>query len=110
MERIGWKLLSPYFATDHRGQRWQLSKDPPAAIAKAVQHSVRAWRLQRLIQALLGLAPEYIDVCAPLDSPSLLVDFGFALKALVKGKSAKSSAGWLSEWAPYLISALSGGQ
>ena len=49
MERIDWKLLSPYCAIDHKGQRWHFGKGPPAAIAKPVQQSVRTWRLHRLM-------------------------------------------------------------
>ena len=111
LDRIGWKLLNPFCATDHRGQRWHFGKDPPAAITKAVHHSVRAWRLRRLMVAFPALEPSHFDVCTTSDdAPSIMVDFGFALKTLFKGKPAKAYARWLSSWAPYLVSALSGGQ
>ena len=111
MERIGWKLLNPFAAVDHLGQHWHFGKDPPAAIATAAQHSVRAWRLQRLIVAFPAIAPSYFDVCTASDeTPAILFDFGFALKALLKGKPAKAYASLLPAWAPYVVSALSGGQ
>ena len=61
--------------------------------------------------AFPALEPSHFDVCTSSDeTPSILFDFGFALKALLKGKPAKAYARWLPTWAPSLISALSDGQ
>ena len=72
MGRIAWKLLDPFCAMDHKGQRWHFGKDPPAAIAKAVHQSVRAWRLRRLMAAFPALEPSHFDVCTASDeTPSI---------------------------------------
>ena len=87
MQRIGWALLSPHVATDERGQRLHFGKDPPAAITSAVHRSVRAWRLRRIANALPGLAPKHLDVCSQIDPPSVLIDFAFAIKGMLRGKA-----------------------
>ena len=55
---------------------------------------VRAWLLKRIALALPGIAPVHLDICAAIDEPSILVDFGFALKALLKDKPTKATATW----------------
>ena len=94
MQRIGWTLLSPYTATDDRGQRWHFSEDSPAAISKAVQNSVRTWRLERIALALPGIAPNHLDICSALETTSMLIDSGLAVNALLKGKLANATATW----------------
>ena len=68
MERIGWHWQSATSVTDDTGRLVDLLQDSPAAVKKLVKHSVRRWRLGRIVTSLPGLDPASCNIRDPARS------------------------------------------
>jgi hypothetical protein len=104
---------------DDLGEELHVNKDSPGAIRMAANRSTRRWRLAKAGKDLPGLIPNNVtdgrNGHSQIDEtaqPSVIIDFSYVAKALVKGSSnaAKHVKLWTAECAPYLVSAITGGQ
>ena len=62
--RLGWSWTGHATLTDDTGREWDLKRDPPAALKKAITQAVRRWRLRRIGRDLPGLVPLVSDIGA----------------------------------------------
>ena len=62
--RIGWTIVTATSAVDDIQHTWNFAADSPAAIATAVAHSVRRWRLNRILQLIPSAVPTANDSVA----------------------------------------------
>ena len=108
--RLGWDWVSAW--TDNMEAAWDFKLDSPAAVANAAKHSVRRWRLNRLVRSMPGLEPKYCDVGSPYcPEGTLLVDFAAPPGQVLCGRASdKKGVDWLPCWRGHLASAISGGQ
>ena len=83
--RIGWTIASATSALDDLQHKWDSAADSPAAIANAVAHSVRRWRLNKILHALPTATPTANDCAAPLGQLQLF-DFACTIKSMATGK------------------------
>ena len=108
---------------DDLGAEHSTTRDPPEAIKRAANRSTRRWRVLQAEKLRPGLiqppspsasaAPSAASNNGDLDaSVPLIFDFAHIAKSLVKGakSAAKSVPQWSAECAPYLVSAITGGQ
>ena len=113
LTRVGWKWLSASEFSDHDGARWDCTKDPPAAITKAMKRAVKQHRLQEIASAHTSLIPEAGDTGNGRSQYGLLVvDFAPVLARLLSGKvkALKDTPEWTAKHAGALLSTLSNGQ
>ena len=136
LRRIGWSMTSATTLVDDLGEELHVNKDSPEAFRRAANRSTRRWRLAKARRDLPGLIPDGVteprsrcsrtppehssgradgfpDATGGCNArASVIVDFSYIAKALVRGSSraAKHVKLWTSECAPYLVSAITGGQ
>ena len=103
--RIGWRFADPTSMYDDLGVCWRTLQDSPAAIAQAVQRSVRRWRFNSIVRDTPSINP-----CCE-DESHMLLDVSDAIRPLFgKGHGSKTVPQWQSRDRPWLISASTGGQ
>ena len=113
LTRVGWVWTSPCTFRDHLGKAWDCSKDPPAAIAKAMKKAVRLHRLKEIAVGHPDLIPEAGDTGNGRSAFGLqVIDFATTVGKLVSGKakSLKDTPEWIPSHAAALLSTIANGQ
>jgi hypothetical protein len=123
--RMGWTFRGSTALVDDLGQVYDVTLDPPVVVADAARRSVRRWRFKRICKIFPSLvpgAPDMVAASRPDDdkgrgwssagAEAIVIDMSDALGRLLRpGKaSCKLVKLWERADAPYLLSAVSGGQ
>ena len=109
LRRLGWSTDQADRSIDDLGQTWCFTLDAPAAILNAVKASVKRWRANRVATLIPSIDPTTSDV-ASVTQQHFLMPIVAPLESVLHRCKPPRYIGWKAEWAPYLKSALSGGQ
>ena len=115
MRRIGWSFVNARSAKDDLGNVWSFIQDPPIAVERAAQASVRRWRFARIAAQQVFLVPAQADAVDPAAAEGqepTVVDCTSAIAPLLLGRKTCSPTvtAWLPQSAAWLVSAYVGGQ
>ena len=111
--RIGWKVVAQRALADDLGNVWNLLRDSPAAVKRAVAESVRRWRLRQLVKLYPAMQPHPDDCIAGAGIDRIVLDGGRAVGTLLNGArvaSVDTVPAWDGECRAWLISGITNGQ
>lgn len=106
MSRLNWHSDDGRIWTDELNQRWDLTKDPPAAVASAVRRAAKTWAFEQSIGAVPNAR------ISSIGCQEIMVDCTDGLHGLAScTKAACKRLPWRERkfW-PYAVSLMGGGQ